>query len=240
MSIASEKKDKEQQRRKLALQKKYVLRITIARQGREAFSQRDYVTAASKYNEYLRILSELNDQEDIFRLSPSMFDEKAEITEMLLISHIYWELSRINEMTPKLQAAYQMCLSQFVKFTVNQPYQVLNAEMLRKYIKKNKNNSNQIELLNSAYQQIFVESKKCFVSTLCYGSHHPITMDLRKFKSSLLKTTFGQKLVEVYYRLSSKFVAFLEEHEILRKVFIFITRPLLAVLAKIANFSIVS
>jgi hypothetical protein len=238
MTISSEKLDKEQQRRKLALQKRYVLRITIARQGREAFSQRDFVTAAGKYNEYLRILSEMNEQEDIFKLSPTMFDDKSEITEMLLISHIFWELGRINEMTPKLQAAYQMCLNQFVKFTINQPYQVLNAEMLRKYIKKNKTTSNQIELLNAAYQQIFVESQKCFVSTLCYGSQHPITRDLREYKTILLRTNFGRKLVELYYRVSSRLVAFLEKHKSLRKVFITLARPILTILAKISNLSI--
>lgn len=239
MTISSEKLEKEQQRRKLALQKKYVLRITIARQGREAFSQRDFVTAAGKYNEYLRILSEMNDQEDIFKLSPSMFDDKSEITEMLLISHIFWELGRINEMTPKLQAAYQMCLNQFVKFTINQPYQVLNAEMLRKYIKKNKTSSNQIELLNAAYQQIFVESQKCFVSTLCYGTHHPITMNLREYKTILLKTSYGPKLVELYYRLSSRLVEYLDSHKFLNRIFITLARPILTILSKIATLSIV-
>ncbi len=60
------------------------------------------------------------------------------MTEMLLISHVYWELSRVYEMTPKLQVAFDKCLKQFVRFTINQPYQVLNSEVLRKYIKKNK------------------------------------------------------------------------------------------------------
>ena len=65
-----------------------------------------------------------------------MFDAKRQVTELLLISHVYWELARINEMPPKLQKNFSRSLNQFVKFTINQPYQVLNSEMLRKYIKK--------------------------------------------------------------------------------------------------------
>ena len=144
-------------KKKLALQKKYEQRITIARQGREYFSQKDYVNAAKKYNEYLGILAELNEVDEIYKLTPSMFDQKKQVTEMLLISHIYWELARVHEMTPKLQTAFNKCITQFVKFTANQPYQVLNAEMLRKYIKKNKNKTPQLGVLNHAYQQIFVQ-----------------------------------------------------------------------------------
>ena len=41
--------EKEKQRRKLALNKKYGQRITIARQGRDAFMQKDFITATKKY-----------------------------------------------------------------------------------------------------------------------------------------------------------------------------------------------
>ena len=99
--------DKDKAKRKVQLQKKYGQRITIARQGRDAFMQKDYIGATKKYNEYLSILAQMNDQEDIYKLSPVMFDNKKEVTEMLLISHIYWEIARINEMTPKLQKNFQ-------------------------------------------------------------------------------------------------------------------------------------
>lgn len=224
--------------KKLALQKKFSTRITIARQGREAFLAKDYVTALKRYNEYLSILSESKEIQDIYALTPAMFNNKTQVTEMLLISHIYWEIARINEMTPKLQANFQKALSQFVKFTTNQPYQVLNAEMLRKYIKKNQKSSRQIALLNDAYSQIFVQSKKCYIATMCMGENHEVTRQLRDFKSHLLKWPYGQKLVECYYRLSSKLVNYLENKIILQKNLKRAISPLLTFFAKFTQTGI--
>src|SRR5690606_9704158 len=144
-----------EKRKKLTLQKRYASRITVAKMGREAFLARDFITATRKYNEYLAIVADVQEKTSIFQLAPEKFDKTREITEMLFISQIYWELARIYEMTPKLQEGFHKSLNQFVRFTVNQPYQVLNAEMLRKYIKKNKYRSKQINALEKAYSQIF-------------------------------------------------------------------------------------
>ena len=51
----SELDSKDIRKQKLVLQKRYEQRITTARHGREAFSKKDYVGAARKYNEYLLI-----------------------------------------------------------------------------------------------------------------------------------------------------------------------------------------
>lgn len=221
-------KDKQ---KKLALQKRFNTRITIARQAREAFLVKDYVNALKKYNQYLGILAETKDVTDIYHLSPSMFNNKTQITELLLISHVYWEIARINEMTPKLQVNFQKALSQFVKFTINQPYQVLNAEMLRKYIKKNVKSSRQISLLNDAYSQIFVQSKKCFIATMCYGDDHSVTNQLRQFKTHLQNWPFGIPIIRFYYNSSSKLVVFLEEKLLLKNMIIFTTKPFLSIFA---------
>jgi hypothetical protein len=238
--MANNKKetDKDKSKRKLALQKKYGVRITTAKQGREAFLAKDYITATKKYNEYLGILAELNEVDDIFKISPSMFDNKKEVTEMLLISHIFWEIARINEMTPKLQKNFQQSLSQFVKFTINQPYQVLNAEMLRKYIKKNKNVSKQLPMFNDALNQIFVESKKCYIATMCFGETHEFTRVLRQFKSILNKHVIGVKFIDIYYRNSSIFVEVCENNQFLRLFSIIILKPLLSLFAKTLQLSI--
>ena len=204
--------DKQTKQRKLALQKKFSQRITIAKQGREAMAKKDYVLATNKYREYLSILSETNDLEDIYKLSPTMFDAKKDLTEVLLISHVYWDLARISEMTPKLQESFNKSLTQFVKFTSNQPFQVLNAEMLRKYIKKNKTSSLQITSLESAYQQIFVESKKCFIATMAYGDDHNITHFFRQKKKNIQKYSLGIKFIDLYYRVSSPLTSYCEKH----------------------------
>ena len=134
--MANSEDVKKESQKKLALQKRYGQRITIMRQGREAFLAKDYVNATKKYLEYLAILAESKDIDDVFKLSPTMFNKSTQITELLVISHVFWELARIYEMTPKLQNNFNKALNQFIKFSVNQPYQVFNSEMLRKYIKK--------------------------------------------------------------------------------------------------------
>lgn len=229
--------DKDKQRRKLALQKKYSQRITIARQGREAFLQKDYVTATKKYNEYLQVLAEKNDIDDIYALNPSMFDNKKDVTEMLLISHVYWEIARINEMTPKLQKNFQKALHQFIKFTINQPFQVFNAEMLRKYVRKHKA-SETAPMLNEAYQQIFVQSKKCYIATLCFGDSHPHTQSLRGLKKQMVKYNVGRFLVDIYYRLSYPLTQKATHHPKLNQLLLIFIRPVLTLLAKTLNLSI--
>lgn len=228
----------QEKQKKLSLQKRFGGRITVARQGREAFLAKDYIVAIKKYNEYLSILSESKECPDIYSLTPAMFDKETQITELLLISHIYWETARMNEMTPKLQQNFQKALNQFVKFTINQPYQILNSEMLRKYIKKNKNSSRQIGMLNQAYSQIFVQSKKCFIATLCYGEEHQVTQTLRMFKLHLIDWPFGQGLIRLYYNSSSSLVDSLENYHFLRLLIISLCKPILSIFSKFTETSI--
>lgn len=236
--MANSDEIKKEKQKKLALQKKYEQRITIARQGREAFLSKDYISATRKYNEYLGILAESKDIEDIFRLTPAMFDAKRQVTELLLISHVYWELARINEMPPKLQKNFSRSLNQFVKFTINQPYQVLNSEMLRKYIKKNKRSSPQLALLNQALSQIHVQSKKCYIATECFGNFHPVTSTLREFKLELINWPCGQKAVELYYRVSSKIVDHKKDNKLYAKLFVLFSILPLRLFAKFTQTSI--
>lgn len=231
-------KEKDQEQRKqLALKKRYEQRITIAKNGREAFLNKDYITAVSKYNEYLGILAESKDRSDIFDLSPSMFNNKTQITEMLLISHVYWELARTYEMTPKLQSSFHKCLKQFVKFTINQPYQVLNSEMLRKYIKKNKKNSLQINALNKSYSQIHIQSKSCFIATHCFGESSKEIYILRQFKRDLLSYSWGEKCVEIYYRASSPLTQLAHKNIVIKWLISLFIKPVLKAFSKIYYLS---
>lgn len=219
--------EKDKKKKKILLQQKYTQRITTAKQGREFFLSKDYVNASRKYHEYLSVLTELYDLDDIYSLKPSMFDPNRDVTEMLLISHVYWEMARINEMTPKLQATYKKCLGQFVKFTINQPYQVFNSEMLRKYIKKNKNRSLQIGMLNEAYSQIFVQSKKCYIATFCFDDRSKEVALFREYKKKILEYPFGQDFVEFYYIISSRFITFVENKKLINYSAKLISIPIL-------------
>ncbi len=62
--------EKERKRLREAIRAKYNQRITIAKNGREMFLAKDYTGAAKKYNEYLAILSEIQEVEDIYSITP--------------------------------------------------------------------------------------------------------------------------------------------------------------------------
>ena len=218
-------------KKKMQLQKKFGSRITIARQAREAFQLKDYVNAVKKYNEYLGLLAEINDAEDIFKIEPKMFDQQKDVTELLLISHVYWELAKIYEMMPKLQVSFAKTLNQFVRFTINQPFQVVNAEMLRRHIKKNKKTTPYINELNIAYSKIYVESKKCYVATNVYGSEHWVTNTLRDFKNMLVQSNFGIELTRLYYISSPLLIRWSEKNYFYRLCSSAIFKPLLMFIA---------
>lgn len=220
-----------------ALKSKFNQRITIAKHGREHFLNKDYVNATKKYTEYLRILAEAHSLDDIYELSPKKFRSKEDLTEMLLISQIYWELSRIYEMTPKLLITYEKCLKQFIRFTINQPYQVLNSEMLRKYIKKYKRSSPRISYLEKAYSQIQTESKKCIIATHTLSNTHWVTGELRKFKSTRLTGKWGSKFVGFYYTHSDMLLNYLVRRPTLSKYSRYFLVPILYSLGLLARTS---
>lgn len=229
----NKKAENEELNNKIQLQKRYSHRITIAKAGREAFLEKKYVHASKHYHEYLTILAERYQKANYYQLGPELFDPEKEMTEMLLVSQVFWDMSRIYEMTPKLSQAFHKCLNQFVRFTINQQYQVLNAEMLRKYIKKNKKRSTQISSLEKAYSQIFIESKKCFIATHSLGETHPVTGELRLFKQKLQTRSCGPKLIEIYYRISSPLVEFLNKKPLFSRIFKAFTAPFLIAFSKL-------
>ena len=176
-------------------------RITVARFGKEAFDNNDYGNALKHFIDYLSIMAEVKKCTDIYGLRTSHFDASTEITEMLMISHIYFEIARLYDSTPKFHPECKKALEQFVHFSVNQPYQVINSEMARKYLKKI-NFKNPADF-RWAHEQIYIQSKKCYVVTYCFGTEHPITLECRNFKDWLLGYPLGQQLVRHYYNFSS-------------------------------------
>jgi hypothetical protein len=230
-SLSKQKKVTRDEREKiLRLKHKYENRITVAKHGKECLDAGDYGNALKKFIDYFLILVELKEVKDIYELKVHMFDPKKDLTELLMISHIFFEMARMYDAVPKFQEDSKKCLDQFVHFSANQPFQVVNSEMVRKYLKKSvfKNP----EVFRSAYQQIFVQSKKCYIVTFCYGDKHPLTQDFRDFKDILLSSYLGQQFVQHYYRFSSQMVVRYENHigfKFLTNVFI---KPCLVLFSK--------
>jgi hypothetical protein len=232
MSISrSTKANRDERERILKLKLRFENRITIARYGKESLDAGDYGNALRKFMDYLQIISEVKGTKDIYALRLNTFDPKKELTELMMISHIYFEMARMYDAVPKFQGDVEKCLEQFVHFTANQPFQVVNSEMVRKYLKKSvfKNP----DMFRNAYQQIYVQSKKCYIVTFCYGETHPVTQQCREFKDWLIDFSLGQKLVRNYYVLSSEMVPKYQNSFWFKSLSTLMIKPILHLFSKI-------
>jgi hypothetical protein len=230
MASSNSKAARDERDKKIRLKHRYENRIAIAKYGKQALDASDYATALKSFTEYLSVIAEIKEVHEFYDLKITMFHPKKEMTEMFMISQILFEMARLYDAVPKFQPAAQKCLNLFVHVTANQPYQVLNSEMVRKSLKRS--HFKNPEMFREAYQQIFVQSKKCYIVTFCYGDEHEITRAFREFKDVLLNFRLGQELVRLYYQISSSTVPACEKNIWLRNISQFIIRPVLLIFAK--------
>lgn len=187
-------------------EKRYQQRFSVVKEGKACLEKRDIVGAAKKYHEYLQILALVYHSKP-FDLKPDLFVEATGETEQLLLSQVYYDLAKIYDLSEKKTIELQQSLAQFVRFTLNQRYQVLNSETIRKDIKakriKNK------EEFSQTMNQIYKESKKCYLATYVYGENHPTTMILRSFRDQKLQASvLGRAFINLYYYLSPKMITY--------------------------------
>jgi hypothetical protein len=221
---------REEREKMLVLKHKFENRITIAKFGKESLDAGDYSSAIQKFTEYMQIMADIKKTKDFYAIKPAHFDPKRDLTEMLMMSHIYFEMARIYDAVPKFADDSKKCLDQFVLFSANQPYQVVNSEMIRKYLKKS-SFKNPLAF-RDAYQQIYVQSKKCYVVTFCYGNQHPMTQEYRKLKDVLLESNSGRELVRIYYKYSSVAVERWEKYPFMIAVANIFIKPALVLFSK--------
>ena len=231
MALSNSKASRDERERIIKLKYRYETRITTARHGKESLNAGDYGNALKKFIDYLSIMADIKEVRDVYALRVAMFDPKRELTEMLMMSHIYFEMARMYDAVPRFKPDVVKCLEQFTHFTANQPYQVVNSELVRKYLKKS--NFKNPDLFRNAYQQIHVQSKKCYVVTFCYGEDHAITRDCREFKDWLLNYSLGQQIVRQYYRFSSELVPVCEKNFFLRVSTRLFIKPALLLFSKV-------
>ncbi|MES2528335.1 MAG: hypothetical protein V4598_14710 [Bdellovibrionota bacterium] len=228
--MKSGKTAREEREKRLILKHKFENRITVARFGNESRGLKDFAGAIRKFTDYLQVMAEVKGVQDIYAIKPQHFDTKKDVTEMLMISHIYFEMAKMYDAVPKFHDESKRCLDQFVLFSVNQPFQVINSELMRKHLKKTlfKNH----EAFRNAYIQIFVQSKKCYVVTFCLGTHHPVTQEFRALKDVMLEYRLGQEMVRLYYQFSSVAVLRWEKRPVAKLAGKWLMRPILVLLSK--------
>jgi len=225
-------KEKEERRPESVLAS-YRDRLKVLKQARDYSTRGDIPKSVERYSTYLNSLATyFRTTED--KLSPDLFDAEKEISELLLISHAYWDLSRAYDRSPNLHKESIRCLAQFVKFSIGFKFQHINAQMLKKFVKRKQ--AHNLKAFQQAHQKIQVESKGCFIATYSFGTDHQVTNDLRYFKKNLVRTNLGIKLVEFYYSTSPLIVSFFERIGPIGK-FINITllRPLLYTFSKMVK-----
>lgn len=228
--MKSSKAAREERERLLRLKHKLDNRITVVKFGKQSLDAGDYGSSIKKFVDYLAVIAEAKEVSGIYAIRVNHFNPQKDLTEMLMISHIYFEMARMYDAVPKFHDESKKCLEQFVHFSVNQPYQVVNSEMIRKFLKKSlfKNP----EAFRFAYQQIYVQSKKCYVVTFCYGDSHPVTQEFRNFKDWLLERSWGHTLVRYYYAYSSVAVEKYGNSNLFQYFSHWIVRPALSLLSK--------
>ncbi len=225
-------KKKNDSKSKLADEKKreqvvelYRTRLTHLKRAQLFVKEDKMALAVDSYNKYLGILALYFDTTED-KLSPSMFDAEKDMTELLLISHAYWDLAKAYDRSPNLQRDCLRCLEQFIKFSIGFKYQHVNAQIIRKF--NNKKQAHNPKAFESAYQRIQISSKRCYIATMVYGEVHPQTQTLRLFKEKIASSSLGLDFIDTYYRFSPAVVAFFYKHSFLKKCFTaFIMKPIL-------------
>jgi peroxiredoxin family protein len=233
MTDNKEAEEPEEEKRPESVMKAYKDRLKALKQARDYAAKGDIPKAVERYSTYLNNLANyFRTTED--KLSPTFFDTEKEISELLLISHTYWDLAKAYDRSPNLQGESLRCLDQFVKFSTGYKYQHINAQMMKKFIKRKQ--AHNLKAFQNAYQRIQVDSKGCFIATYSFGDQHEVTNDLRSFKQSIVHTKLGLIFVEKYYEFSPYLVEYFEKSPTLGKVINrILIRPTLSLIAKLTK-----
>lgn len=206
----------------------YKTRLTHLKRAQLLVKDDKMVQAVDSYNKYLGILALFFDTTED-QLKPTLFDPEKEITELLLISHAYWDLAKAYDRSPNLQRDCFRCLEQFVKFSIGFKYQHVNAQIIRKY--NNKKNAHNPKFFEAAYQKIQISSKKCYIATSCFGEQDIRTQTFRHFKLAIAPYEYGRNFIDLYYQFSPRLVTFFNSSSLtkllLEKIFI---KPILNIL----------
>jgi hypothetical protein len=207
------------------LRRRYLVRFDHLKKGKEAYSQKNWPVAIKGYRDYLHVMIEYKGV-GIRQLSPKCFDHKKELTEMLVISHVFWDLAKLYDRSIECRNEFEICLLLFVRFTTGFKYHNANLASFRRYI-ETKDVKNKMSF-QRAYNSLLADSKKCFIASQCFGYTSPVTNFYRDFKPIIMGIPGGARFIHWYYKYSPRFISWTEQHPWVKKVFVNrIIKPLL-------------
>lgn len=226
-------KDLRDEKKREQIVELYRTRLTHLKRAQALVKDDRMAQAVDSYTKYLGILALYFDTTED-RLSPGLFDPEKDVTELLLISHAYWDLAKAFDRSPNLQRECLRCLEQFVKFSIGFKYQHVNAQIIRKF--NNKKQAHNPKAFESAYQRIQISSKKCYVATMCFGFEDERTEVLRHFKLKIAPYETGRDFIDWYYRISPVLTEILSRRPALRFfVETFFLKPALGLFVKLVK-----
>ena len=226
MAKKKESKELKDDRKREQVVELYRTRLAHLKRAQAFIKEDRMAQGVDSYNKYLGILALYFDTTED-RLSPTLFDAEKDMTELLLISHAYWDLAKAYDRSPNLQRDCFRCLEQFTKFSIGFKYQHVNAQIIRKF--NNKKQAHNLKAFEAAYQKIQISAKRCYVATMCFGFEHEKTETLRHFKLKIAKYNLGLDFIDFYYAHSPALVNYLEARPAAKNLFnTFIARPLLS------------
>jgi hypothetical protein len=175
-------------------------RIELAQAGVRAFENHKIPEAVKAFHSYLRILEDWKGEPE-GKLTPAHFDVKADVAELLLISGVYWDLTKLYDRTKSAdkQREFHHYLEKYTQFSRGMPFQHVCLETMRKYIGNDKP-LHKAEFKN-AYK-LLGGSSSCFVATSLMDVCEPDTMPrLRDFRDEVLSASrAGRAFTRWYYR----------------------------------------
>lgn len=175
-------------------------RIELAQTGVRAFENHKITDAVKNFSSYLRILEDWKGVPE-GKLTPSHFDIKADVAELLLISGVYWDLTKLYDRTKSVdkQREFMHYLEKYTMFSQGMPFQHVCLETMRKYISNDKP-IHKAEFKN-AYKNLGGNST-CFVATALMDVCEADTLPtLRRFRDERLSTfEGGRAFIRWYYR----------------------------------------
>lgn len=217
-------KDLKDERKREQIQELYRTRLSHLKRAQLLVRDDKMAQAVDSYTKYLGILALYFDTTEE-RLSPTLFDPEKDLTELLLVSHAYWDLSKAFDRSPNLQRDCFRCLEQFVRFSIGFKYQHVNAQIVRKF--NNKKQAHNPKAFEAAYHKIQISSKKCYIATSCFGEDHSYTNSLRDFKIKISTSKLGLNFIDFYYFFSPKFTEVINSNVFFKQVERYTIRPIL-------------
>ncbi|MDD4974664.1 MAG: hypothetical protein PHY93_09965 [Bacteriovorax sp.] len=202
-------KDLKDERKREQVIELYRTRLSHLKRAQTLVRDDRMAQAVESYTKYLGILALYFDTTED-KLTPTLFDPVKDVTELLLISHAYWDLAKAFDRSPNLQRDCLRCLEQFVKFSIGFKYQHVNAQIIRKF--NNKKQAHNPKAFEAAYHKIQISSKKCYIATACFGEDDFRTQTLRHFKLKISVFSLGKDFIDCYYQFSPTIVQQFNTH----------------------------